>query len=190
MTLTTAENVATYMGTSVNTVDFPDSVGVSTEYTTPQITLAIKSASGIIESYCNRIFHETMYTELHKCAGSINLKQYPISMVLSVNWGDTQATTDTPITDINTNDSAGILEQDSYNYGWLKVDYTAGYPTIPADLEQIAIEITSALLQNASVNPLLASEKIGDYQYNKAVTLSDFMVPWYPRLSPYRKGNI
>tara|TARA_Y100000310_G_scaffold344956_1_gene460767 strand:+ start:13690 stop:14535 length:846 start_codon:yes stop_codon:yes gene_type:complete len=45
------------------------------------------------------------------------------------------------------------------------IDYTGGYATIPADLEQIAIEITAEVFQSRTTNNTLKSEKIGDYSY-------------------------
>ncbi len=45
------------------------------------------------------------------------------------------------------------------------IDYNGGYTTIPADLEQIAIEIVSDVYGSRTVNNALKSEKIGDYSY-------------------------
>lgn len=52
---------------------------------------------------------------------------------------------------------------------WYKniyLDYNGGYATIPADLEQTAIEITSDVFESRKVNANLKSEKIGDYSYS------------------------
>jgi hypothetical protein len=46
------------------------------------------------------------------------------------------------------------------------IDYTGGYATIPADLEQIAIEVVAEVFQSRTINNALKSEKIGDYSYS------------------------
>ncbi len=45
------------------------------------------------------------------------------------------------------------------------VDYTGGFATIPADLEQIAIEIVGTVFKKRKLNENVKSEKIGDYEY-------------------------
>jgi len=52
---------------------------------------------------------------------------------------------------------------------WYKniyLDYNGGYATIPADLEQIAVEIASDVYASRTINSNLKSEKIGDYSYS------------------------
>lgn len=64
-----------------------------------------------------------------------------------------------------------IYRSIGFGHGWrnIYVNYNGGYTTIPADLEQIAIEIVSDVYGSRTVNNALKSEKIGDYSY----TLSD-----------------
>lgn len=50
----------------------------------------------------------------------------------------------------------------------VRVDYTAGYATIPDDLAMIATQIVADAYNRAGVNTGLESEKIGDYAYKRA----------------------
>ena len=70
------------------------------------------------------------------------------------------------------------------------VDYTAGYSTIPGDLEQIAIEIISNVIKSRSINTQLESEKIGDYSYKVAPTssgVSSLIADKAYDLAPYKR---
>ena len=70
------------------------------------------------------------------------------------------------------------------------VDYTAGYSTIPGDLEQIAIEIISNVMKSRSINTQLESEKIGDYSYKVAPTssgVSSLIADKAYDLAPYKR---
>ena len=57
----------------------------------------------------------------------------------------------------------GIGFSEAYKNVYL--DYNGGYATIPADLEQTAIEIISDVFESRGINANLKSEKIGDYSY-------------------------
>ena len=70
------------------------------------------------------------------------------------------------------------------------VDYTAGYSTIPGDLEQTAIEIITNVYKSRSINTQLDSEKIGDYSYKVAQTtgsISNMIADKALDLAPYKK---
>lgn len=50
-------------------------------------------------------------------------------------------------------------------YGNLKVCYTAGYEEVPQDLQYAVCLLVSFMRRNVNVGGVLASEKIGDYEY-------------------------
>jgi len=52
------------------------------------------------------------------------------------------------------------------------IRYTAGYATVPDDLEQVCIEITHKMYHERTHDPSLASESLGGYSYSKAVNTS------------------
>ena len=72
------------------------------------------------------------------------------------------------LSDYNTDHEDGILYRPG---GWFEgfeniyLNYTAGYATIPADLEQVCIKGVASAFGQRSINPNLKSEKIGDYSY-------------------------
>lgn len=91
---------------------------------------------------------------------------------------------------------------------WLAVEYRAGYvtadtaaatgtttpgltggPNVPADLAQVALEMTYFSLAGATSNPGFQSEKIGDYQYTRAgdSTSSSLINAFAQRLATYRR---
>ncbi len=174
MAITTVANLNTYLGESD---------------TTTAKTNAVAAACSAIETYCSRIFDSASYTEWPCLEESslISLDQYPVTAITSVQFADWQDGTD--LTNVDSTDYRTRLESGlitlNYKYtGYLKVVYTAGYSTIPADLVQIANEMAAAILAGASIDRTLASEKIGDYQYQTKDT-SGIVEQFYPRLAPW-----
>jgi len=89
---------------------------------------------------------------------------------------------------------AGIIYLAGGASGWFYLDYTAGYSTIPAGLEQIATELAATLLSSNTINTSLQSERIGDYQYTLASgsggEVRGVLAPFDDRLSLYRKRSL
>jgi len=48
------------------------------------------------------------------------------------------------------------------------VEYTAGYATVPDDIEQACIEIAAMMYRDRRRDAGLASESLGDYSYTRA----------------------
>jgi len=77
-----------------------------------------------------------------------------------------------PQEEYTTDIKAGILKYfGRFNTGFqnIVVRYSAGYATIPPDLEQICIDLTDAYYSNRNLNTTLKREKIGDYEYETGV---------------------
>ena len=78
---------------------------------------------------------------------------------------------DKNINDFRVDLDQGILYR---TIGWPRgtnnvyVSYTAGYSSIPGDLEQLAIDIIANVYRSTSINTSLKSESIGDYKYEVA----------------------
>ncbi len=89
---------------------------------------------------------------------------------------------DDPLTEYTVDAKAGIIhlfgrfnrtfrDIDSSRYGRAKsfqeisIRYTAGYSSIPADLEQICIDLVANYYNSRKTNNTLKSEKLGDYSY-------------------------
>lgn len=45
------------------------------------------------------------------------------------------------------------------------VEYTGGYATVPYDIQQCALEVSSAIFRNRLRDPALTQESLGDYSY-------------------------
>ena len=75
---------------------------------------------------------------------------------------------DEPASDFVTDTTAGILKyfgRFSRGFENVVVRYNAGYAEIPADLEQICIDLTKTYYDGRNINSALESEKLGDYSY-------------------------
>lgn len=73
-----------------------------------------------------------------------------------------------PEEDFTVDNTAGILKFFGRFWGGFQniiIRYTAGYAEIPADLEQICIDLTKTYYNQRNINDALESEKMGDYSY-------------------------
>ncbi len=82
---------------------------------------------------------------------------------------------DEPASDFSTDIKAGLLKY--FGRFWhgdnnITVRYSAGFAEIPADLEQICIDLTKTYYDAAknNINSNMKSEKIGDYEYETGGT--------------------
>ena len=91
-----------------------------------------------------------------------------IGAIESLNAITAVCTPDERLSDIGLDLSTGAIYRTSGfpdNWHNVYVDYTGGYATIPADLEQIAIDVVAEVFNLRNTNTALKSEKIGDYAY-------------------------
>ena len=71
-----------------------------------------------------------------------------------------------------------------------RCDYTAGYATVPYDVEQVVIELVDEMYKRAKIDTNLKSEKLGDYSYQLAEEASSSTSRrggWIDRLTAHRK---
>ena len=66
------------------------------------------------------------------------------------------------------------------------VDYTAGYATIPYDVENATISVAARLFRDRTRDPGLASESLGGYSYSRR-GLSEIDAVEAKMLAPYRR---
>lgn len=66
------------------------------------------------------------------------------------------------------------------------VEYVAGYSTIPADLEQVCIEIAADLYRERKQDKTITSESLGDYSYTQA-GVSELLAGRVEKLGQYRE---
>jgi hypothetical protein len=68
----------------------------------------------------------------------------------------------------------------------VRVDYTAGYSTIPADIERVALEMVQDAWTRRTSDNSVESESIGDYAVTyKAAEALTANPTWLSMLSPY-----
>jgi len=140
--------------------------------TEEQLNYLIDGVSAEIENICNRKFNLDTYNEVHDIDGSkVFLSQYPINSITTVEYGDPFSTTDRiPIesTDYFSINDSGIV---SLNLTlrraeqYVHVVYSAGYETIPDDLNLICVKAVVAELNNTSKDSNISKEKLGALTY-------------------------
>ena len=137
----------------------------------------ISAASTAIERYCKRVFGSAAYvSEVYDGNGStaMFLLNFPITALTSVVVLESDGTT-TTLAGTGFDIDAGIgeirFERDcSTDYCYfpsgfqnLQVNYTAGFATIPADLQEACAQYCAWLYAGSAVMAGVQSEKLGDY---------------------------
>ena len=140
----------------------------------------INRATYLIESYCNnRRFASTVYTsQEYDGTGTyyINLRHFPVTALSaqqrnhgtigSADWNDLESDF---VKLIDNGEGPG---QVFYQPGFFKgvrnyrFSYTAGYTTIPYDLEQACLELCSYMYNDRKAKGM-KSETLGEYSYTK-----------------------
>ncbi len=164
-----------------NVSDVKESLGIASSVTTYDnlIIRKINQATAVIESYCDRRFKSTTYTqEVYNATNTdqLVLKQRPVitSETFTLEARDTylnEASTTTIESNLYYIDAnAGVLNLVFRNIGrWGRylVTYTAGYATIPDDLAEACASLAAYYVNNAdafSVN--VTQKKEGQRQVN------------------------
>ena len=67
---------------------------------------------------------------------------------------------------------AGVIEFTCMWSGWpthprVRIDYTAGFSSLPGDVEQALLDAVTMAYTSTSVDPSLKSERLGDYSYDR-----------------------
>lgn len=70
------------------------------------------------------------------------------------------------------------------------VEYTAGYTTIPADLELTAHDVIGYMYHSGRRDPALTGERLGDYSWSASVGGGDYLSALPSRLARYRRITI
>lgn len=125
-------------------------LGISSDVTTNDALLArlITSASQRIQTIINRTILSDDYEEVRDGTGGVLLvtREYPITEVSAVDVdGVAVGQGNALLPGFYHNNVAVILNgrQFTKGYGNVRISYTAGYESIPSDLEQACIEIVA-----------------------------------------------
>lgn len=138
-----------------------ESLGIASSVTTYNnlIIRKINQATRVIEGYCGRRFQLTSYSNVEYDATQTDvliLRQRPVTTFTSLEIRDTTLnqndwnTLDTKLYFIQAN--AGVLKLLFNTFGrsnMYRVSYTAGYGTIPEDLQEACASLAAFYFQNA-----------------------------------------
>lgn len=155
-------------------------LGITTNTENTLLENIIDRSTDIIESYCNnRRFKSTVYANEEYDGTNtrfINAKQYPITAVIS--YQENNGTAGTPDWDDLQSDFVKYVDdgqgpgQFFYDIGFVRgirnyrFSYTAGYTTIPYDLEEACLELCVWIYKDRQ-NKGMQSETLGEYSYTK-----------------------
>ena len=155
------------------------------------LTDLVARASDAIVAYCGRAFAAADYDECHDGDGSdiVLLDQRPVISVSALSEDDDAVEAD----DFVVYPELGIVRLKSGVFGRgvrnVRVSYRAGHETIPADVEQAAIEWVAAMYRARGevAGRDVSSERVGDYAVTYERDARDGM-PAAARavLEPYR----
>lgn len=152
----------------------------------------ISGASNMVERYCKRAFTETLHTdELHDGDGStvLWLKNFPVASLTSIDTVESDGSEETCLgaefrVDLLTGEVRPAPDCDctycSFPYGYqnIKATYTAGWATIPEDIQEAVAQTVAWLFSTASISPAVESWKLGDAaQKNAAVSSGAPLLP-------------
>ena len=171
----------------------------------PQLTTAdgtalsalIAAASAAVEQWCAREFTSTAYTETHNGTGTceLMLRVFPVTTITKIETLDDDAVA-TEITSGNRVDKrTGLLrltmEHFPVGHQNVVILYTAGFATIPADVQEAVVQIVAKLHADGLHDPLVVGEKLGDYEYQRMMWSSEGLGGTIKSLlAPYRDQHV
>ena len=141
------------------------------------LALLITAASTAIERYCKRIFESAAYVdeEYHgNGTTAMFLDNFPVTTLTSIVVVEFDGTLSTMLgTNYDVREATGEIQvagdcTGDYCYfpkGFnnLRANYTAGYATVPEDVQEACAQLIAWMYGMASLLPGVKSEKLGDY---------------------------
>lgn len=166
-------------------------------------TNLLARASAFIEMQCSRVFAETEYKELYDGNGGCELflDNYPIISLtkFSEDYDIATATIndDIDVATILLQKDTGLISPTDFTISKgirnIYVEYKAGYATIPADVQQVCIELCARKFKESDVNP--AGGRIGVtaksvMSENVTFSFSDMSAMHKDILKAYKRTNL
>lgn len=183
--LTTLANAKQYLalGTSIGATD------------DPLLTRLITAVSQFIETCCNRTFASQSYNEVRNGNGAraMAFRQTPVTAVASVTVDGVAIAARTDVNGSGYSFDDQVLYLDGYGFGRGKqsvvLSYTAGYASIPYDLEQAAIMLVSLAYKGRDrigvtgkgIGPEHISYMVGKLRADVQTTIQQYsrvIAPW------------
>jgi hypothetical protein len=166
-------------------------LGITTTAMDAVLSALITNASAFIESYCNRVFALSSYTESYNGTGGDRLYSWraPIVSVasLSVDGIAIQAAPNTQSPGFVFDDDLIYLRGARFCKGVqnVTVSYTAGFAAIPADVNQACIELVA--LKYAKRDRIDKSSETLGTQQTQAYAMADMPAQVKTALNNYRR---
>lgn len=171
------------MTTALTTrAEFKSYAGITNTKWDTVIDALITQASAAIERECNRIFGVTSYTEQYDGTDTalvLTLRQYPVVSVTDVRDDAARefaATSVIDSTNYYVDTAAGIIRFDGWRlqrgYGNIRVTYSAGYSTVPSDIQLACHKLMGAFF-NQRRDDGQATAALGMVTYNYQAAWSD-----------------
>lgn len=143
------------------------------------LSALISAASAAVQGYCGREFTSEERTELHDGDDqqTLILDEYPVTDIDTVKTidDDDEETTIAETDYRYRTDGVLVLKYTTFPAGIqnIEVVYTAGYATIPEDLQEAVVQIAVKLYADASHDPQVAIERLGDYSVQRMMWSSE-----------------
>ncbi len=154
------------------------------------ISVLASAATAAIERYCHREFASASRTETYDGDGTdeLILRGFPVVSIDAVTITDDDGTEyDVDTDDLDFNANTGLLffapdAEGDWDY-WpkgrqnIEVEYTAGFSGVPADVQEACVELMAVMYSQASRDPTLTSERLGDWQASYGTYLDQQGLP-------------
>jgi len=147
-------------------------LGITNNEKDDVLNILIAAMSDFIEGYCSRTFASTVYTDEEydgNAAYEMRLKNFPVITFTSLEknnkWNNNDDWEDVDTEDYWVDLDTGIVTKTTvFNKGKqnYRANYTAGYATIPNDLQYACMVMVSEALARKD-NTGLKSESLGDH---------------------------
>lgn len=145
------------------------------------------AASDAAEQWCDRVFASAARTEVHNGNGTRDLfvKAIPITAITSITVTDANGDTESLDVAAGTPDVVYEANSGRISFGphnsssfdeWpddfpqnISVVYTAGYATIPDDVQEAVVLIAVQMMKQAGTysNPAYTQERMGEHSYTR-----------------------
>lgn len=156
----------------------------TTTYTTTT-PAPLSAIEGWAENRCGIKLRPTEISEVHVGSFPRLLKWGPLEAapVITDNKTSTELVADT---DFVWSELGQLVPLKSFLPTVWKIDYTAGYAEIPADLQEV-LDALEAWIAGLEAHPAMQSERLGDYSYSVQQAFDALSNPHVAILDSYRR---
>ena len=179
-------------------------VGVTNDSSKDAIlTVLIDGASDVINGYLNRNLLSQSYSEFYDFSQpdrTLVLRQFPVTALSQITLYDEGVATVVDGSNFIWEANGLVQFSPSSTFGWwfpqgfqsVQANYTAGYSSVPNDIQLACAMVIQRTFFNIARNPLIASERLGDYSatYKSAIEIELLSPDVRAILSKYRSSAV